>query len=163
MYTPGVSIPAYVLTTSSAAALSTAQSGPTRHPHAEDGKLSISRLCLKLTLSEWNDAVVEQVKEQGASAPPPLKYHASKVVSERALWAFFAKRQPHFDGVALLVAYVSLHLSRLITVADLAGTWPADRVLHYLRSSHGVVVCAHTLDDKAHGDRRAVRAVLSLC
>ncbi|BEJ14950.1 hypothetical protein CspHIS471_0407170 [Cutaneotrichosporon sp. HIS471] len=51
-------------------------------------------------LTNWNDESPAICAAIGASAPPFLKYLASKSLSERAFWNFFKSSQ-NFDGVAL--------------------------------------------------------------
>ncbi|BEI99593.1 hypothetical protein CcaverHIS631_0406360 [Cutaneotrichosporon cavernicola] len=58
-----------------------------------------------LTESDWNDESPAICAAIGASAPPFLKYLASKSLSERAFWDFF-KASQKFDGVALDCALV---------------------------------------------------------
>ncbi|KZV94640.1 NAD(P)-binding protein [Exidia glandulosa HHB12029] len=60
------------------------------------------------TERDWNDEAVGLVESQGKSAPGVLKYIASKVLAERAAWAFLEETtpKPKFDIVHVLPSYV---------------------------------------------------------
>ena len=49
------------------------------------------------TEADWNDYSPRVVAEQGAAAPPPDMYRASKSLAERSAWDFVQKHQPKWD------------------------------------------------------------------
>ena len=61
-----------------------------------------------LTEEEWNDGAVDMVQDQGAKAPPVVKYVASKVLAERAIVDFVEKNKGEigWDATRILPAWV---------------------------------------------------------
>ncbi|KAH9838568.1 NAD(P)-binding protein [Rhodofomes roseus] len=45
------------------------------------------------TEADWNDGAIQLVREEGAKAPNPMKYRASKTLAERAAWEFVEKNK----------------------------------------------------------------------
>ncbi|EKM51496.1 uncharacterized protein PHACADRAFT_199005 [Phanerochaete carnosa HHB-10118-sp] len=62
------------------------------------------------TFSEvnWNEAAIQDVRENGRNAEPIDKYHASKALAERSAWEFAQKHkgEAKFDVVAINPPYV---------------------------------------------------------
>lgn len=58
--------------------------------------------------TEWNQAAVDALNRQGKDAPEWTKYNASKVLAERAAWAFVEKNRSDigFDIVTLCPPWV---------------------------------------------------------
>ena len=80
-----------VVVTSSCASVLTVQSEPRVYSEAD-----------------WNDAAIAQVREEGAKAPNPMKYRASKTLAEKAAWEFVEKNKTQlaWDLVVLNPPYV---------------------------------------------------------
>jgi nucleoside-diphosphate-sugar epimerase len=58
--------------------------------------------------SNWNNAAIEQVKQQGAAAGPFVMYMASKTLAEQAAWNFIATHEGElpWDLVVLKLSYI---------------------------------------------------------
>ncbi|KAL1406295.1 hypothetical protein Q8F55_007991 [Vanrija albida] len=54
------------------------------------------------TEKDWNDQCVDIVELKQAAAPGSIQYCASKTLAETAFWEWIRRRQPLWDGVALL-------------------------------------------------------------
>ncbi|KAI1267533.1 NAD(P)-binding protein [Xylariaceae sp. FL1019] len=59
------------------------------------------------TEKDWNDAAVDQLREQGDKAFGHLIYVASKVASERAFWKWIEGNKPAFVGTSLCPSWVA--------------------------------------------------------
>ncbi|PVF97745.1 NAD(P)-binding protein [Serendipita vermifera] len=58
------------------------------------------------TEDDWFEAAPKIAEEQGKDAPMAIKYCASKMLSEKAAWAFMEEHKPAFDLVALVPSFV---------------------------------------------------------
>ena len=73
---------------------------------------------------DWNDAVVREVEAQGSGAASLDKYRASKVLAERAAWAWMEehKGEARFDMAVVLPAGVFGPTFCFESLADLTGS-----------------------------------------
>ena len=74
--------------------------------------------------SHWNDLAVKLVEEQGAEATGLDKYRASKVLAERAAWAFMEehKAEVKFDMATICPPGVFGPTLRFESPADFSGS-----------------------------------------
>lgn len=61
---------------------------------------------LPLLQADWNDQAAVMVSQQGANAPAFMKYIASKVLAERAAWAWINDHKTTFDLTTVLPPWV---------------------------------------------------------